>query len=145
MSTAKTLAPSAMNRSAIALPIPEPVPVTNATLPCNLPVMTTLLCSIVIDVPGYAPFLICSVQFASQFISASIAAASRGACRQSQHVTHSGDLLSRFANDHTTSLFFSVYAPPIGIAQYLRIAMSQGFVQTLRARFRARIQVRQVG
>jgi hypothetical protein len=54
MSTATTLAPSATNRSAIAFPIPEPVPVTNATLPCNLPAMTTLLCSIVMGMPSYA-------------------------------------------------------------------------------------------
>src|SRR6266403_5274135 len=52
MSTATTLAPSATNRSVIALPMPEPVPVTNATLPSNRPVMTTLPCSIVMDDPA---------------------------------------------------------------------------------------------
>src|SRR5258708_2645625 len=115
MSGATTLAPSATNRSATALPIPEPVPVTNATLSRNLPVMTTLLCSIV------------------------------GVCRQSQHVTQLRDLFSRLADDRAASLFFSIDAPPIPIAQDLRIAAGQGRVQTLRARFRARIQVRKVG
>src|ERR1700730_1779149 len=123
MSTATTLAPSAMKRSAIALPIPEPVPVINATLPCNLPVMTML------------PTLVCKT-----------IPRSRGPrAEERQHVDDPCDLLSRLAYGCTTPLLFGVYASPIGIPQDSRITASQGRVQTLGARSRARIQARQVG
>src|SRR5258708_39972181 len=140
MSTATTLAPSAMNRSATLLPIPEPVPVTSATLPCNLPDMTMLPCARVCKtIPRYSPFL------GLQLIINPTERSRGPRADERQHVTYSRDFLSRFAHRCTTTLLLGVYAPPIGIAQNLRITASQGRVQSRRALSLARIQVCKVG